>query len=99
MIEAMAAGTPVIAWDCGSTREVIDEGVSGFLVDSIDEAVAAVEAAGGMARDGRSRRVRGPLHRRAHGARLCSAVRAADRGGEARSVRKDDGRRLNPGRR
>ena len=43
MIEAMAAGTPVIAWDNGSTREVIDDGRSGYLVNSIEEAVAAVE--------------------------------------------------------
>jgi glycosyltransferase involved in cell wall biosynthesis len=42
MIEAMACGTPVIAWEAGSAREVIDEGVSGFVVHSIDEAVAAL---------------------------------------------------------
>jgi glycosyltransferase involved in cell wall biosynthesis len=44
MIEAMAAGTPVIAWRCGSTQKVIEHGRSGFLVDSVDEAVAAVKA-------------------------------------------------------
>ncbi|HYN45869.1 MAG TPA: glycosyltransferase family 4 protein [Allosphingosinicella sp.] len=44
MIEAMAAGTPVIAWRCGSTEEVIEHGRSGFLVDSVEEAVAAVRA-------------------------------------------------------
>ena len=43
MIEAMAAGTPVIAWRAGSTAEVIEHGRSGLLVDSVDEAVAAVE--------------------------------------------------------
>ena len=42
MIEAMAAGTPTIAWRSGSTTEVIDDCESGFLVDSIDEAIAAV---------------------------------------------------------
>ena len=42
MIEAMACGTPVIAWRRGSVPEVIDNGVTGFIVDSIDEAVAAV---------------------------------------------------------
>jgi glycosyltransferase involved in cell wall biosynthesis len=47
MIEAMAAGTPTIAWPTGSTPEVIDHGRSGFLVSSIDEAVDAV----GLARD------------------------------------------------
>jgi len=42
MIEAMACGTPVIAWDAGATREIIDEGVSGFIVRSEDQAVDAV---------------------------------------------------------
>src|SRR6185369_17410567 len=41
MIEAMACGTPVIAWHAGSVPEVIDEGVTGFIVETIDEAVAA----------------------------------------------------------
>ena len=45
MIEAMACGTPVIAWDAGSTREVIDEGISGFVVHSMAEAVEAVSRA------------------------------------------------------
>jgi glycosyltransferase involved in cell wall biosynthesis len=43
MTEAMAIGTPVIAWRNGSVVEVVDDGVSGFIVTSIDEAVAAVE--------------------------------------------------------
>ena len=42
MIEAMACGTPVIAWGCGSVREVVEEGTSGCIVSSVDEAVAAV---------------------------------------------------------
>ena len=50
MIEAMAAGTPVIAWRSGSTAEVIEHGRSGFLVDSVEEAVAAVEASAAMPR-------------------------------------------------
>jgi glycosyltransferase involved in cell wall biosynthesis len=41
MIEAMACGTPVIAWRAGSVPEVIDEAVTGFTVTSEDEAVAA----------------------------------------------------------
>ncbi|MBO0712479.1 MAG: glycosyltransferase family 4 protein [Acetobacteraceae bacterium] len=45
MIEAMACGTPTIAFDRGSVREVIDEGVSGFIVPGEDEAVTAVERA------------------------------------------------------
>jgi glycosyltransferase involved in cell wall biosynthesis len=43
MIEAMACGTPVIAWRNGSVPEVIDDGVSGFIVESIDEAANAIQ--------------------------------------------------------
>ena len=42
MIEANACGTPVIAWRNGSTPELIDPGVNGYLVESIEEATAAV---------------------------------------------------------
>lgn len=42
MIEAMACGTPVIAFRTGSVPEIIEDGRTGFIVDSIDEAVAAV---------------------------------------------------------
>jgi glycosyltransferase involved in cell wall biosynthesis len=42
MIEAMACGTPVIAFRCGSIPEVVDHGRSGFIVDTVDEAVDAV---------------------------------------------------------
>jgi glycosyltransferase involved in cell wall biosynthesis len=41
MIEAMACGTPVVAYRCGSVPEVIEDGVSGFIVDSIEGAVEA----------------------------------------------------------
>ncbi|TGT57814.1 glycosyltransferase, partial [bacterium M00.F.Ca.ET.159.01.1.1] len=33
-IEAMACGTPVIAWNCGALPEIIDQGVTGFVVDT-----------------------------------------------------------------
>ncbi|WP_255087651.1 glycosyltransferase family 4 protein [Synechococcus sp. Tobar12-5m-g] len=42
MIEANACGTPVIAWRNGSTPELIDHGVNGYLVESIEAATAAV---------------------------------------------------------
>lgn len=42
MIEAMACGAPVVAWRCGSTPEIIEPGETGRLVDSMEEAVAAV---------------------------------------------------------
>ena len=38
MIEAMACGVPVIAWDQGSVREVIDDAVTGIIVNSVEEA-------------------------------------------------------------
>ena len=43
MIEAMAFGVPVIAWPQGAVPEVVDDGVTGFVVDSIEDAVAAVK--------------------------------------------------------
>ena len=42
MIESMACGTPVIAFNCGSVPEVMDDGVTGFVVNDIDQAVSAV---------------------------------------------------------
>ena len=51
MIEAMACGTPVIAFRCGSVPEVIDDGVSGFIVRSEDEAIAAIRRLDTMERD------------------------------------------------
>ncbi len=43
MIEAIACGTPVIAFRQGSVSEVIDEGITGLVVNSIDEAIHAVD--------------------------------------------------------
>jgi glycosyltransferase involved in cell wall biosynthesis len=43
MIESMACGTPVIACPCGSVPEVVEDGVTGYIVDTIEDAVAAVE--------------------------------------------------------
>jgi glycosyltransferase involved in cell wall biosynthesis len=42
MIEAMSAGTPIIAWHIGSVPEIIDEDVTGFIVESMEAAVSAV---------------------------------------------------------
>ena len=50
MIESLACGTPVIAWPCGSVPEVIDLGVTGFIVNSLDEAVQAVENVASLSR-------------------------------------------------
>jgi glycosyltransferase involved in cell wall biosynthesis len=50
MIEAMACGTPVIAFGHGSVPEVVEDGVSGFVVNSLEQAVAAVERVGSLSR-------------------------------------------------
>jgi glycosyltransferase involved in cell wall biosynthesis len=50
MIEAMACGTPVIAYRRGSVPEVIEEGVTGFMVEDMAAAVDAVEKAGTLDR-------------------------------------------------
>ena len=39
MIEAMACGTPVLAFRCGSVPEIVDPGVTGLIVDTMEEAV------------------------------------------------------------
>lgn len=53
-IEAMAAGTPVIAYEAGSVPEVVDDGLTGLVVRDVEEAVAAVPRAATLDR----RRVR-----------------------------------------
>jgi glycosyltransferase involved in cell wall biosynthesis len=60
MIEAMACGTPVIAFRAGSVPEVIDDGVTGFIVDSEEEAVQAVRLVGKLSR----RKIRQTFERR-----------------------------------
>ena len=42
MIEAMACGTPVLAFRNGSAPEVVDDGVTGYVVDSVDEAICNI---------------------------------------------------------
>ena len=51
MIEAMACGTPTIAFRHGSVPEVIENGVSGIIVESVEEAVQAVERVKLMSRE------------------------------------------------
>ena len=52
MIEAMACGTPVIAFRGGSVAEIIDDGVTGFIVESVEEAVEASKKALSLDRKG-----------------------------------------------
>ena len=73
MIEAMSAGTPVIAWENGSVPEVISHGESGFIVNSIEAAVDAVKATAHLSRRG----VRDYLESRFTADRMASAYVAA----------------------
>lgn len=66
MIESMACGTPVIAYRRGAVPEVIDEGVTGFIVDDLESATAAVRRALGLDR----RRVRETFERRFSATRM-----------------------------
>ena len=50
MIEALACGTPVVAYPCGSVAEVVRHGETGFVVGTIDEAVVALERVGDIDR-------------------------------------------------
>ncbi len=50
MIEAMACGTPVIAYPMGSVPEIVDEGVTGLIVNDIDAGARAVERVGTLSR-------------------------------------------------
>ncbi|TRC77984.1 glycosyltransferase family 4 protein [Mesorhizobium sp. WSM4307] len=67
-IEAMACGTPVVAFNRGAVPEVIDDGVSGFIVDNIAEAVRAVHRIGDLDRS----RVRRTFEKRFTAERMCA---------------------------
>ncbi|TDR90451.1 glycosyltransferase family 4 protein [Enterovirga rhinocerotis] len=73
MIEAMSAGTPVVAWKNGSVPEVIADGVGGVIVESMDAAVAGVERVRGFDR----RKVRDYFESRFTAERMASNYLAA----------------------
>jgi len=50
MIEAMACGTPVIAYPCGSVPEIVRDGVNGRIVRNDEEAIAAIRGIGDLDR-------------------------------------------------
>lgn len=83
MIEAMACGTPVIGWRCGSVPEVIDDGTSGLIVDDLAQAVNAVHAIDRLDR----RRVRDAFERCFSARAMASAYVAQYR----RLLGQDDG--------
>ncbi len=50
MIEAMACGSPVVAFDRGSVSEVVEHGLTGLIVEDVASAVAALERVGELDR-------------------------------------------------
>jgi glycosyltransferase involved in cell wall biosynthesis len=85
-IEAMSAGTPVIAWRNGSVPEIIRDRVSGIIVDSIDSAVAAVQEVSKLNR----RAVRAEFEARFTAARMARNYVAAYRSLLARASAKTE---------
>jgi len=51
MIEAMACGTPVIAFNRGSVPEIIEDGLTGYIVEDINGAIGAVDRLGHLSRE------------------------------------------------
>jgi hypothetical protein len=86
MIEAMACGTPVLAFRCGSVPEIIDPGVTGSIVRTMAEAIRTLPQV--LALDRRTATVRAALLSHAHGQGLHSGVRfaAIAHGAEGRRV-------------
>jgi glycosyltransferase involved in cell wall biosynthesis len=84
MIEAMACGTPVIAWDNGSVPEIITDGLTGFIVSSVDDAVAAIDRLPQLCR----RRIRLEFERRFTARRMADQYLAIYR----RLIDEHDGR-------
>ncbi|HUC18339.1 MAG TPA: glycosyltransferase family 4 protein [Acetobacteraceae bacterium] len=60
MIEAMACGTPVITFDRGSVREILEDGLTGFIVDDVETAISAAGRIGALDRT----RIRSEFERR-----------------------------------
>lgn len=76
MIEAMACGTPVIAFRGGSVAEVIESGITGFIVDSVEEAICATQRVHSIDR----RLCRKVFERRFSARRMCKGyLRAYER--------------------
>jgi glycosyltransferase involved in cell wall biosynthesis len=76
MIEAMACGTPVIAYRSGSVPEVVEDGVTGLIVENEEQAVRAVGDLGRLDR----RKVRARFEERFSADRMARAYESAYRG-------------------
>jgi glycosyltransferase involved in cell wall biosynthesis len=71
MIESMACGTPVLAFRCGSVPEIIEDGVTGAIVDTVDEAIAALPRVIALDRQTVRRAFRAAFLSHAHGEGPC----------------------------
>ena len=99
MIEAMACGTPVLAFDHGSVREVVDDGITGYVVNSVESAIADDPSPTRPRSSSRSPSVRRAVHRNEDGeilpGPLCALVRdhGADRDAheQSQAVARNDG--------
>ena len=67
MTEAMACGTPVIGYARGSVPELVEQGITGFIVSGIQEAVEAVNTVSSLSRQS----CRDHFERRFSSARMC----------------------------
>ena len=81
MTEAMACGTPVVAWRNGSVPEVVADGETGFIVSSVEEMAAAVGRVGDLDPQPHAVLGRGAVLRRGDGLRLRTRLRAGARRG------------------
>ena len=78
MIEAMACGTPVIAFNRGSVPEVIDDGVTGFIVEDEQRRDRRGRSPGASVAGEDSAALRGALHGAPHGAGLSRGLSQPD---------------------
>ena len=96
-IEALACGTPVIAWPHGSVPEVLEDGVTGFHVRSVEQAIAAVRRLHTISRA----RCRAEFERRFTADRMAKSYveayeRLIARSGFSSLEAVNDGRRVGP---
>ena len=87
MIESLACGTPVVAFNCGSVPEIMEDGLTGFVVKDVAGAAAAVGRLDELYRPAHPRPFRGTLQRPGDGAGLSQDLRAAWRRRKSRPAR------------
>ncbi len=85
VVEAMACGTPVVAYDRGSMSELIDDRSTGFLTADADGAVVAVDAAGGLDRRAIREKARARFSRASMVAKYVDVYESLLSGGRERS--------------